>query len=208
VEADALVILTDVDGLYDGDPRSGARLIPEVRDIEKEALPFAGGAARGGVGTGGMMSKIQAAEVAGRFGVVTVVASGRRERPVSSILDGEAAGTVFWPPVSRLASRKHWIAYALKPAGSLLVDAGARRALMESGKSLLPSGVFGVRGRFGAGEAVSVVDEAGVEFARGLCALDSAEVERVAGQKSTRLEAILGYRPADELIHRDDLVLL
>jgi len=205
VEADVLCILTDVDGLYDGDPKTGT-LIPEVHDIEKEARPFAGGAS--GVGTGGMTSKVQAAQVAGKFGVITVVASGRRARPVVSLLDGENAGTVFWPSVSRLASRKHWIAYALKPCGTLVVDAGARRALVDGGKSLLPSGVRGVRGRFGAGEAVSVVDENGSEFARGLCAFDSDEVEKIAGRKSAELEALLGYRPADELIHRDDLVVL
>jgi glutamate 5-kinase len=208
VEADALIILTDVDGLHDGDPRAGARLISEVNDIDREALPVAAGSASGGVGTGGMLSKVQAAQVAGRFGVVTVVASGRRARPVTAILDGDPAGTVFWPQVSRLASRKHWIAFALKPAGELVVDAGARRALVEGGKSLLPSGVRAVRGRFGAGEAVSVVVDGGAEFARGLCALDSDEVERIAGQRTTELESILGYRPADEVIHRDDLVLL
>jgi glutamate 5-kinase len=207
VEADALVILTDVDGLYDGDPRAGATLIPAVRDIDKEALPFAGGVG-GTLGTGGMASKVQAAKVAGHFGVVTVVASGRRARPVTSILDGEDAGTVFWPSVSRLASRKHWIAYALKPAGALVVDGGARRALVEGGKSLLPSGVRGVRGAFGAGEAVSVVDESGAEFARGLCAFDAGEVERIAGKKTAEVEALLGYKAVDEVIHRDDLVIL
>jgi glutamate 5-kinase len=205
VEADVLCILTDVDGLYDGDPKTG-KLIPEVYDIEKEARPFAGGAS--GVGTGGMSSKVQAAQVAGRFGVITVVASGRRARPVVSLLDGETAGTVFWPSVSRLASRKHWIAYALKPSGTLVVDAGARRAMVEGKKSLLPSGVRGVRGRFGAGDAVSVVDEGGAEFARGLIGFDSDEMEKIAGRKSAELEALLGYRPADEVIHRDDLVVL
>jgi glutamate 5-kinase len=206
VEADALVILTDVDGLYDGDPKSGAKLISEVYDIEKEARPFAGGTS--GVGTGGMTSKVQAAQVAGRFGVITLVASGRRARPVVSLLDGEPAGTVFWPGVSRLQSRKHWIAYALKPAGSIVVDAGARRALVEGGKSLLPSGVRAVRGRFGAGDPVSIVDESAVEFARGLIGFDSDEIEKIAGKKTADLESLLGYRPADEVIHRDDLVVL
>jgi len=177
-----------------------------VHDIEKEARQFAGGTS--GVGTGGMTSKVQAAQVAGKFGVITVVASGRRARPVVSLLDGENAGTVFWPSVSRLASRKHWIAYALKPSGTLVVDAGARRAMVEGKKSLLPSGVRGVRGRFGAGEAVSVVDDNGSEFARGLIGFDSDEVEKIACKKSSELEALLGYRPADEVIHRDDLVVL
>src|SRR5207253_11008850 len=134
------VIRTDVDGLYDGDPAAGAKLIPEVRDIDKEAVGVASGASSGGFGTGGMASKVQAAKIAGRFGVVTIVAAGRRERPVTSILDGADAGTVFWPSVSRLQSRKHWIAYALKPVGTLVVDAGAKRALVDGKKSLLPSG--------------------------------------------------------------------
>ena len=218
VEADALVILTDVAGLYDippnqqkggkpPDPAQAARFIEEVYDIDREARPVAGGSTSG-PGTGGMSSKVEAARVAGRFGVVTVVASGRRERPVTSLLEGAGEGTVFWPSVSRLQSRKHWIAYALRPAGELVVDAGARKALVEGKKSLLPSGVKAVRGRFGAGDAVSVVDEAGQEFARGLCTFDAAEVELIAGRKTADLEGILGYRPAPEVIHRDDLVLL
>jgi glutamate 5-kinase len=212
VEADALVILTDVAGLYDGEPKAGAKLIAEVHDVDREARPVAGGSAKGGVGTGGMASKVEAARVAGKFGVVTLVASGRRAEPVTSLLfdraRGDDAGTAFWPQVSRLQSRKHWIAYALRPAGALIVDAGARRALTEGKKSLLPSGVRAVRGRFGQGDAVSVEDEAGAEFARGLCAFDSDEVERIAGHKSSELDALLGYRAVEEVIHRDDLVLL
>jgi glutamate 5-kinase len=207
VEADALVILTDVEGLYDGDPSAGATLIGEVRDIDVEARPVAGGS-RSGEGTGGMASKVEAARIAGHFGVVTVVASGRRARPLSSLLDGEPAGTVFWPSVSRLQSRKHWIAYALKPAGTLVVDQGARRALTDGKKSLLPSGVRAVEGRFGAGDPVRIVDEAGAEFARGLCAFDAGEVERIAGRRTAELEALLGYKAVDEVVHRDDLVLL
>jgi glutamate 5-kinase len=212
VEADALVILTDVAGLYDGDPAQGAKLIPEVRDIDAEARPIAGSTRAGGVGTGGMASKVEAARVAGKFGVITVVASGRLPRPVSTILDpgreGAPEGTVFWPQVSRLQSRKHWIAYALRPAGALVVDAGAKRALVEGKKSLLPSGVKAVRGRFGTGESVSVVDDGGQEFARGLCGFDSDEMEQIAGKRSGELEPILGYRTVEEAIHRDDLVLL
>ena len=209
VEADALVILTDVDGLYDGDPKSGATLIPEVRDIDREAVAVAG-ASSGGFGTGGMASKVQAAKIAARFGVVTVVASGRRERPVTSILDGGDAGTVFWPSpsIDRLQARKHWLAYALKPAGTLVVDAGARRALTDGKKSLLPSGVKRAEGRFGAGDPVRVVDETGAEFARGLVAFDAEEIEKIAGRRSADLAALLGYATADEVIHRDDLVLL
>jgi glutamate 5-kinase len=207
VEADALVILTDVAGLYDGDPSTGAKLIPEVHDIDREAAPVAGGTTSG-VGTGGMASKVEAARIAGKFGVITLIASGRRARPVTSLLEGAPDGTVFWPKVERLASRKHWIAYALKPGGTITIDAGARRALVEGKKSLLPSGVRSVAGRWEAGDAVRVVDESGVEVARGLCAFDAVEVERIAGKRSAELEAVLGYRAAEEVIHRDDLVLL
>jgi glutamate 5-kinase len=207
VAADALVILTDVAGLYDGDPAAGARLIPEVHDIDRQAVAVAGGSSSG-FGTGGMASKVQAANIAGRFGVVTVVASGRRDRPVSTILDGSDDGTVFWPSVSRLQSRKHWIAYALKPTGTVVVDAGARRALVDGGKSLLPSGVRRVDGKFGSGDPVRVVDDSGTEFARGLCAFDADEVERIAGKRSSEIAGILGYAAVEEVIHRDDLVLL
>jgi glutamate 5-kinase len=207
VEADLLVVLTDVDGLHDADPREGGRLIREVRDIDREAAPVAGGT-NGSVGTGGMVSKVQAAKIAGRFGVPTVVTSGRSERPVCALLDGEERGTVFWPSVSRLQSRKHWIAYALKPCGQLVVDDGARRALVESGRSLLPSGITSVSGSFDAGEAVSVVDGAGREFARGLVAYAAGDLLRIRGRRTGELEAILGAPSVEEVIHRDDLVLL
>jgi len=206
LDADVLCILTDVNGLYDGNPAAGAKLISAVYDIEKEARPVAGGTS--GVGTGGMASKVEAAAVANRFGVVTLVSSGRRARAVTSLLEGVEEGTVFWPAKSQLASRKHWIAFALHPAGSVVVDAGARRALVDGGKSLLPSGVRRVEGRFGAGESVRVVDEAGAEIARGLSSLDSEEISRIAGKKSSEVEGLLGYRAAEEVIHRDDLVLV
>jgi glutamate 5-kinase len=206
VEAEALIILTDVDGLYAGDPKGGAALIKEVTDIEA-ARGFAGRSVSG-VGTGGMASKVEAAAIAGRFGVVTIIASGRRPRPVTELLDGAHVGTIFWPGVERMQSRKHWIAYALRPAGAVIVDAGARRALVEGKKSLLPSGITGVRGQFGQGDPVSIVDQEGQEIARGLCAYDAAEVGKILGKRSHDLEAALGYRSVDEVIHRDDLVLL
>lgn len=210
VEAELLVILTDVEGLHDADPRAGGRLIPEVNDIDKEAAPVAGGtsSAPGGVGTGGMASKVAAARTAGRFGVPTVVASGRKERVVQSILDGEPLGTVFWPSVTRLQSRKQWIAYALKPGGRLHVDEGARLALLHNGRSLLPSGVVSVEGSFGAGESVAICGPDGVEFARGLTAFSSDELDKIRGRKSSELEALLGAPTVDEVVHRDDLVIV
>jgi glutamate 5-kinase len=206
VEAEALVILTDVAGLLDAQ----GQVVPEVTDIDGQAVPLAGGATSGGVGRGGMASKVQAARVAGRFGVPTVVAPGREPRVLERVLSGEPIGTLFQPTAraERLGSRKHWIAYALKPAGSLQVDEGARRALVEGKRSLLPSGIRAVNGRFGLGEAVSVLDPEGAEFARGLAGYSADEIERIRGRKTADIEAILGYKYFDEVIHRDDLVVL
>jgi glutamate 5-kinase len=206
VAADLLIILTDVAGLHDGDPASGARLISEVTDLEA-ARALAGGSVSG-VGTGGMTSKVDAASIAARLGVPTVVASGREPTPISRILAGEVLGTVFWPSVERLAARQHWIAYALKSRGRVRVDEGARRALVEAHKSLLPGGVIAVEGDFGTGDAVELADAAGVVFARGLCALDADELRRVAGKRSTDIAAVLGYPASDVAVHRDDVVVL
>jgi glutamate 5-kinase len=206
VSADALVILTDVDGLYDGDPARGAQLIPEVSDFAA-ARVWAGGSVSG-VGTGGMASKVEAAAIAARFGVTTVVTSGRELRAISRVLAGEPLGTLFRPAVERLAARKHWIAFALKVRGKLRVDDGARRALIEGRRSLLPSGVRAVEGDFELGEAIELADEAGTVFARGLCALDADEVRRVAGKRSVDVAQILGYPASEVAVHRDDLVIL
>jgi glutamate 5-kinase len=207
VEADLLTILTDVDGLYDGVPSEGASFISLVRDIETEAAPVAGGAGSA-VSRGGMASKVRAAKVAGRLGLPTVVASGQRAGVLTTILDGGAVGTLFLPATARLGSRKAWIAYALRPSGGLVVDDGAKRALLQGGKSLLPSGIREVRGAFLLGDAVAVYDEQGNELARGLVSYDAADCVRVAGHHSNEIEAILGYRTVDEIVHRDDLVLV
>jgi glutamate 5-kinase len=204
--ADALVILTDVDGLHDAPPEDGGRRIPLVRDIDREAAPVAGGAA-GGLGTGGMASKVQAAKIAGRSGVPTVVARGG-PGVIGRALAGDDVGTLFIPSDERLQSRKHWIAYALKPAGALVVDAGARAALVDRQKSLLPSGIREVRGAFAIGDAVSIVTEDGAEFARGLASYAAEEIVRIRGKRSADIEAILGYKYLDEVVHRDDLVIL
>ncbi|MEZ4403975.1 MAG: glutamate 5-kinase [Kofleriaceae bacterium] len=201
--ADALIILTDVDGVWDA---AGVRL-PIVRDVEREAAPVAGGSTADGVGSGGMASKVQSARMVTRLGVPCVIAPGRSPRVLLDVLDGADVGTLFVPgaPVSR---RKHWIAYGAKPAGRLHVDAGAARAVAEAGKSLLPRGITAVEGEFGAGEPVSVIAADGRELARGLAAYGAAELARIRGLHSTDIEATLGYRTLDEAIHRDDLVLL
>lgn len=206
VGAEALVILTDVNGLHDADPRAGGIRIPIVRDIDREATAASG--TTSSVGTGGMASKVQAAKIAGRSGVPTVVAEGRRADIVQAILAGEDVGTLFIPTDERLASRKHWIAFALRPNGMLVVDAGAATALVDKRKSLLASGIRSVSGNFAAGDAVSIVDEAGRELARGLAGYAANEIERIRGKRSADIELLLGYKNLDEVVHRDDLVIL
>ncbi|HEY4239568.1 MAG TPA: glutamate 5-kinase [Kofleriaceae bacterium] len=204
VSADALVILTDVEGVRDA---SGVRM-PIVRDIEREALPVAGGSTSG-VGSGGMASKVGSARIVVRTGVPAVVAPGREPDVVVRVLAGADVGTLFAPPPSgALSARKHWIAYGAKPAGAVTVDAGAARALVGGGKSLLPAGVTGVRGDFELGDTVSVLDAAGAELARGLVAYPAEDLRRISGLQSAAIEATLGYKSSDEAIHRDDLVIL
>jgi glutamate 5-kinase len=206
VEADALLLLTDVAGLLDGQ----GNVVVEVKDIDAEAAPLAGASRSDGVGSGGMSSKVRAAKIAGRFGVPTVVAPGREPRAPVRVLGGEPLGTLFLPTprAQAIGSRKHWIAYAQKPSAAVVVDEGARRALVEAKRSLLPSGIREVRGRFGLGEAVSILDAGGAEFARGLAGYASEEVERIRGRKSSEIEELLGWKGCDEVIHRDDLVIL
>jgi glutamate 5-kinase len=209
--AEALVILTDVAGLYDRDPSEpGARLIPVVTDIDTQAAPVAQGAGSA-VSTGGMRSKVEAARVAGRFGVPTVVAAGRSRDVLARLMSGANEGTLFVPR-SPLSGRKHWIAYTLVPRGTLIVDAGAREAIVDRKRSLLPSGVKEVRGRFEQGEAVAIacLDGQGtpVEFARGLSGYSSEDIERLRGKRTADIETVLGYRYLDEVVHRDDLVVL
>jgi glutamate 5-kinase len=209
IQADLLVILTDTEGLHDADPRVSrrARLIPLVRELTPMIERLARSEA-GDVGTGGMASKVAAARKAGHFGVPCVVASGRRQRIVSRILDGEALGTLFLPRAARLSSRKHWIAFTREPQGSIRVDEGAVTALRERGKSLLPSGVVEVSGRFRTGDLVRIADPRGHEFARGLAQYGAEEIGRIQGLRTSEIEKVLGYKSTDEVIHRDDLVLL
>jgi glutamate 5-kinase len=208
IDADLLVLLSDIDGLYTGDPRRdpGARRIARVETITPEMEALAG--ASGPVGTGGMVTKLQAAQKAMAAGIPMVIADGRRPTILRDVVRGEPAGTYFEPRTDRLAARKRWIAFALPVQGVIAVDAGARRALVERGKSLLPSGVLTVSGQFAAGDAVGVRDVDGREFARGIVSCDARELELLRGAKTADIERLLGYRVTDEVIHRDNLVIL
>ena len=160
------------------------------------------------LGTGGMRSKLEAARTAAQFGVATVIADGRGRGMLQRILAGEDVGTLIRPADRKLSSRKHWIAFGLKIRGTLVLDGGAVRALREGGRSLLPIGIVTARGRFGVGDLVSCVCEAGEEVARGLISYSATEIEVIKGHKTSWIPRLLGYSSGDEVIHRDDLVIL
>ncbi len=213
VEAELLVILSDVEGLYERAPGPSdsepPALIPLVRRIDDAIMAMAGGGAAGGVGTGGMATKVNAAKIATRAGIRTVIARGRREAVLANILSGNEIGTVFLPrPNSdRISARKRWIAHSARPRGSVTVNARARERLLTSGVSLLAAGIAEVEGNFTAGDLIEVKDADGEVFARGLTNYSAPEVRRVQGQRSEQFAEILGYRGFDEIIHRDNLVI-
>jgi glutamate 5-kinase len=207
VGADLLVLLSDVDGLYTADPRCDpeATPIPVLGDITPEIEAMAGRTASG-FGTGGMVTKLAAGRIALGAGCRMVIADGRGLSPLAAVEAG-ARCTWFLPQATPQTARKRWIAGTLKPAGAVTVDAGAERAL-AAGKSLLPAGVIAVDGDFGKGDAVIVRSAAGRELARGLVAYSAADARRIMGRRTADIEARLGYRGRDEIIHRDDLVLV
>ncbi|MCU7922850.1 MAG: glutamate 5-kinase [Candidatus Thiodiazotropha sp. (ex Dulcina madagascariensis)] len=209
IEADLLVLLTDQDGLFDADPRYNphATLIDQTR-VDNPQLDAVAGGSAGGLGLGGMVTKVRAARLAARSGTGTVIAAGRRDRVVESISRGERVGTLLVPVQEPQAARKRWLAGQLQPRGSLTLDDGAVRVLRERGSSLLAVGVCGVKGDFARGEVVVCLDQAGCEVARGLVNYDTQETLRIMGKPSSEIESMLGYVDEEELIHRDNLVLL
>lgn len=207
VEAELLIILTDTKGLYTTDPRrGGAKFIEEVSEItpQLEKVASGSGSLRG---TGGMVTKLQAAKIARSSGVAMVIADGRIRNVISRLLAGERLGTLFLPK-ERLKSRKRWIAFGLPLSGKIKIDEGAKEAISKRGKSLLPSGILEVKGEFSIGDGVSIVDEGDREFARGIVSYSSSEIEKIKGRKTQEIEKILSYKDYDEVIHRDNLVLL
>jgi glutamate 5-kinase len=207
VGADCLVLLSDVAGLYSADPNKdpGARFIHEVRQITPAIEAMAGRSASL-VGSGGMSAKILAAKIAVAAGCHMCIAAGAHRHPLRRIEEG-ADCTWFVPTATPAAARKQWIAGTLRPAGAVTIDAGAQRALLE-GRSLLPAGVTGARGRFDRGDTVSIVSADGAEIARGIIAYSDADAARIMGRQSSEIAELLGFRGRDEMIHRDDLVLL
>jgi glutamate 5-kinase len=209
VQADLLVILSDVAGLFTADPRVDrtATRIAVARG-DDPALGRMAGPSRSGVGTGGMASKLAAARTAGAAGIATVIADGGRAHTLAHVFDGDAdVGTLLLADGDALGHRKHWIAHTLRPQGTIRLDAGAARAVADGKRSLLPSGVLAVEGGFGVGDCVRLVDADGTEIARGLVSYGAVDLDKIKGAHSKEIAGRLGYKGSDEVVHRDDLVI-
>ena len=210
VDADLVIILSDIDGLYTANPATHpeATLVHTVQEITPEIEASAGGVGSSR-GTGGMATKIQAAKAATNSGIQLVIASGTEKNAIPRILQGEEIGTLFVSRENRLQFRKRWLAFGAKIQGSIVVDDGCAKAIRKAGGcSVLPAGIYQVVGDFQSGSTVSVIDKEGHELARGLVHYTAAELEKIKGCKSGDIEGILGHKNFDEVIHRDDLVIL
>ena len=207
-EAEVLLLLTDLPGLFTADPRTHpeAQLIPEIATIDETVYQLAGGSVSG-LGVGGMATKIQAADVARRAGADVFIAAGREPNVISRIAGGEKVGTHFPALPAPLENRKRWIFAGPTPAGRIVVDQGAVRALRETNSSLLPSGIVTIEGHFERGDTVSIVDPKRTELARGLARYDSRELERIKGCRSEQIAERLGYTSGAVAVHRNDLIL-
>ena len=203
VQADLLVILSDVDGLYNdrGD------LIGEVTKITREIEDWCK-KKRTKLGTGGMFTKIEAAKIVTRIGEGMIVANGKRKDVIIDIFSGEHIGTFFEPIGEGLAGKKQWLAFFAKPQGNIIVDKGAHEVLVSKGKSLLAAGIIEIKGNFKVGDIVSVTDSMGTEFARGLVSYSSEEITKIKGLKTSQIHTTLGYKSHDEIIHRNNIVIL
>ena len=208
-DAGLLVILSDIDGFYTADPKldPSAVLVPVVEKITADVERGAGDA-QTPVGTGGMRSKIMAAKKVGAIGIPMAIVNGKKNGAILALFEGRDIGTLFLPRPERQDSRKHWIAYAVCSSGRVVVDDGAREALIQKGKSLLPGGVVKVEGSFKIGDCVTCTDLEGNVFARGLAKYSSMDLDRIKGLKTSQIASVLGHKDYDEVIHRDDLVIL
>lgn len=208
IDADLLILLSDIDGLYTQDPKKdpNAQLIPCVGEITPEIREMAGGAGSS-FGTGGMITKIAAAQMANSAGASMVLMNGNRPSDIQNVFSGEPVGTVFLSNQPAVNHRKRWIAYGPQPNGKLIIDNGAEKALLKQGKSLLPSGIVEISGDFDEGDLITIVNLEQVELARGLTNYGREQLEKIKGHKSNEIEELLGFKNADEIVHRDNLVL-
>jgi glutamate 5-kinase len=207
-ESQLLVNLTDIDGLFHKDPRTNrdARLIRVVERVDREVMRYAS-SIPGFLGTGGMASKIRAAQKVALGGTPTIIANGLKPGILKKIFMGQEVGTLFMPQEVALRGRKHWIVFTKSPKGEIIIDRGAEKALLKGGKSLLPSGIEEVRGRFSMGDSVVLLNEHNQELAVGMVNYHSGDIKKIMGLKSTEIGSRLGYKHDDEVIHRDNLVI-
>lgn len=207
MDADLLAILTDICGLYTDIPHENkkAKLISYVEKITSSIEKMA---KCKGEGTGGMETKIQAAKMLTESGIPVVIADGREKEILTKLISCEEIGTFFAPAEQKKKGKKKWIAFSLKSKGQIIVDKGAKEALLKGGKSLLPSGILSVKGTFDSGDSVSITEENGKELARGLANYTNKEIQKIKGLKSSEIKKTLGYKDYDEVIHRDNLVVL
>lgn len=207
-ESQILINLTNIDGLFDKDPRThaDAKLIGVVEKVDGRLIRFAS-SIPGFLGTGGMASKIKAAQKVALRGIPTIIANGLKPDILEMIFSGREEGTLFLPHEVPLCSRKHWIAFTKSPKGKIVIDRGAERAILDQGKSLLPSGIVDVEGRFSLGNSVLLINEAGEGIAVGMVNYHSGDIRKIMGAKSTEIQSRLGFKHDDEVIHRDNLVL-
>lgn len=208
VEADLFINLTDLDGLYDSDPRSRpeAALVSQVDEVDQAVMDFAGDG--GPMGTGGMLTKVRAAGRLAERGVASLIANGRARGVLERLIGGEELGTFFRPSKKHRRAKQYWLAFAARPKGRLIIDQGAAEALAKRGKSLLPGGIIGLEGLFDVGDAVTLVaGEDGAELGIGLSNYNAPEIQKIMGKPSAQIEAILGYSHSEEVVHRDNLVI-
>ncbi len=207
VGADALLLLTDVEGFMMKDEDGELQVIREIREITKD-IRDAAGHPSSQMGTGGMITKLKAAEIATEAGVMTAIASGRNAGVIEAFASTGKAGTVFTPKVAKLESKKRWLVHGSRIKGTLVIDGGAETALIKGNKSLLPVGIRNISGKFDKGDSVSIKNEAGMEIARGLSDFSSDNLKKIIGLRSEQVEEVLGGEYVDEVIHRDNLVLI
>jgi glutamate 5-kinase len=208
VEADMLVILSDVEGLYTKDPKNkDAKIIDSVDEITPDIEKLAGGKGSA-LSTGGMYSKLLAAKQANNHGIPVVILSGKKSGLLPRLANAEKIGTYFKPKEQKLSSKKGWIAYGLKSKGMVFLDEGAVKALTSLGKSLLPSGIIKIEGHFNIGDCISCINKEGQKIAKGLTNYASKDLEQIKGRKTSEIEKVLGYKYSDEVIHRDNLVII
>jgi glutamate 5-kinase len=208
IDADLLINLTSTDGLYDQSPTESkkAKLISLVKEFTEE-IENAATNETTALGLGGMKSKVMAAKQVTSSGIPCIIAPGKKKGILHDIFAGKEIGTLFLPASEHMSSRKYWIAFTLKSRGKLYLDEGAKAALTEEGKSLLPSGILNTEGDFSIGDPVTCVDMEGTQLAKGLVNYSSVEIRKIMGLKSSRIEQVLGYKDYDEIIHRDNLAV-